>query len=166
VTSVQLSRINLLAILVGFVVIVVIGIITSTTSFFISSQIASAYSVGELKSAFIQQQYLTFSWLLRIISFLSPIIGGFVVGRIKNNGWLYGGLLGVVLTVISIGIVSLIFILPTSLIYDNHFPAGYGQLLALKNITSQLLHSPLTIILTAIGGYLGERLHKRKGNKK
>lgn len=165
-TTVQLSRKNLLAILVGFIVIMVIGIITSTISFFISSNMVRTLSVQDFKSALTQQPYITFSWLLRIISFLSPIVGGFVVGLIvKKNGWLYGGLLGVVLIAISIGIASLIFILPTSLIYGNHFPAGYGQSLALKNITSQLLHSPVTIILTAIGGYLGERLHKRNRKK-
>lgn len=164
--TIQLSRKNLLAILAGFAVIVLIGIITSTISLFISSHIARASSVYDFKSAFTQQPYLTFSWLLRILSFLSPVIGGFIVGwLVKEKGLLYGGILGVTLKLISIGIVSLTFLLPASLIYGSHLPPQQGQGLAQQNILNQLLYSPVTIILTALGGYLGERLHKRNRKK-
>lgn len=124
-------------------------------------------SVQDFKSAFTQQPYLTFSWLLRAISFLSPAIGGFVVGwLVKKKGWLYGSILGIVLKIISIGIISLIFLLPISLVYGPHFPSEQGQSLTQQNILNQLLYAPITIILATLGGYLGEHLHKRNRKKK
>ena len=163
VKTVQFSRKNLSAILAGFVVILLIGIITSAISIFISRQImVRTLSLDDLRSAFTQPGYLIFSWLLRIISSISPVIGGFVVGRlVKEKGWLYGGILGVFLKLISIGIVSLTFLLPSSLIYGPHLPPHQVQSLTQQNILNQLLYSPITIVLTGLGGYLGEYFRKR-----
>jgi len=167
VTTVELSRKNLLAILAGFVVIILIGIITGAFSFFINATMAHTLSVQDFKSTSTSMPYLAVSWLLKILSFLSPIIGGFVVGRlVKNKEWLYGGLLGVILSATSIAIVSLTFVLPTSFMYSNQFPAGYEQSLAQNNIVNQLLHPPIIILLTGLGGYLSDVLYKKNRKKK
>ena len=142
-----LSKKVFLAIAAGFTVIVLIGTATSAISFL---SFFVSFRLG-----------LTFSWLLKITSYLSFIIGGFVVGWIvKEKGLIYGGILGIILKLVSISIVGLTFFLPTSLIYGPNFPAGYGQELAQKNIVNQLLSSPITIMLTAFGGYLGEYFNK------
>ncbi len=160
---IELSRKNLFALLLGFLLIVGIGIVTSAISFFMVSNVMRTVPASEFKSALSEQPIITFNWLLRIISFVSPILGGLVVGYIvKEKGWLYGGLLGIILLIISIAIVSLTLILPTSMTYDPQFPSGYGHDLALKNILNQLLHSPLTIALTALGGLLGEKFYKKR----
>lgn len=166
-STLHLSKKTVLAIITGFAATILIGIITSAISFYITINIARTFSLQDFKSAFTQQPYVTFSWLLRIISFLSPIIGGFVVGWIiKERGWLYGGILGVALKLVSIGIISLTFLLPTSLIYGPNFPVEQGQAMAQKNIMNQLLYSPITVALTALGGYLGEYFSKKHPKKK
>lgn len=173
-STIRLSKKIFLGIIAGFVIIILIGIVTSAISFYISTNIARTSSPQDFKSAFTQQPYVTFSWLLRIISFISPVIGGFVVGWIiKKKGLLYGGVLGIVLKLISIAIVSLTFLLPTSLIYGPNFATEQGralieqrEILAQKNIVNQLLYSPFTIALTAFGGYLGERFSKKSSKKK
>ena len=164
--NINLSRKNLFAIFLGLLVIVGLGIITSTVSFFVISNIMRTTPVSEFKYAFSQQPILVSNWLSKIIALASPILGGFVVGYlVKEKGWLYGALLGFILLFISISIVSLIFILPTSIIYGPQFPPNYGHELAQKNILNQLLHSPLTIVLASLGGYLGERFYIQKVKK-
>lgn len=165
--SIRFSKRNVFAIVVGFAVIVLIGIVTSLISFYCLANLGRILGPDNYLSALSQQPYLAISWFLDIIKLLSPLAGGFVVGRIvKQKGWLYGGLLGIVLTAISIGFVSLTFILPTSLTYGNQFPAGYAQSLAQKNILNQLLHSPITVILTGLGGYISDFLNKRNRKNK
>lgn len=159
----NLTRRNLFAIFLGFLVILMLGIITSGISFLISSQVAQNVSPQNFEAAFSQQPILTFSWILRILSFASPILGGIVVGMlIREKGWLYGGLLGVVLTLLSIGIVLLAFFVSTSLIYGQNVPASFGQNLAQKNILNQFINAPLIIVSTAFGGWLGEKLYKNR----
>ncbi len=164
--NIKLSRKNLFAIFLGFLLIAGIGIITSTISFFVTINITRTTPINELKNALSQQPMLIINWLLRLVSFFSPILGGFVVGyMIKEKGWLYGGLLGIFLIIISLGIVSLTFILPTSFMYGSQFPSDYGHSLAQKNLLNQLFNSPLTIALTSLGGFLGERFYSKKVHK-
>ena len=147
--DIRFSKRNLLAFVAGFFTIVLIGGITSTLSFLMMTNISRVFS----------PPYATFNWLLRGLSFLSPVIGGLVVGwMVKEKGWLYGGILGFTLKLISIGVVSLTFFLPSPLVFGSKFPSNYGQELAQKNIFNQLLDLPVTIALTVLGGYWGERL--------
>jgi len=163
VLQLNLSRKNLLAILLGFLTILGIGILTTTISFLIHLNMARTLSPENFRAAISQHPVLTISWILRGLSFISPVIGGVVVGWItKEKGWLYGGLLGVILTLVSIGFASLTFILPTATIYGSDFPANYGHDLAQKNIVNQLIGAPLTIVLTSLGGWLGEKIHKKR----
>lgn len=144
-TVLGLSKKAFLAIAAGFAVTILIGAVTGAISFFVIIRLG-----------------FTFNWLSKITPYLSLITGGFVAGWIaKEKGLIYGGILGIILKLMSISIVGLTFFLPTSLIYGPNFPAGYGQELAQKNIVNQLLSSPITIVLTAFGGYLGEYFSKR-----
>ncbi len=152
----KLSKRNVLAILFGFLLIFGITIITSTISFFIVSNVM--HTTQDLKTALSTQPILI---ITEGITFISPILGGLLAGWIvKEKGWLYGGILGIILILISVGISILPFLLPASLLYGANFPKDYGSSLAQKGILNQLLHSPVTIILTVIGGYLGEKFHK------
>lgn len=165
--TISLSRKNLLAILIGLIAVILIGIITNAISFYISSHIVRTTSVQEFKSAFTQQPYITYRWILGTISFVSPIIGGFVVGWIvKDKGWLYGGVLGIILRLISLAFAIVVFLLPTSLIYGPNFPTDFRKAESLQSIINILIYSPITILKTVVGGYLGEHLHKRNRKKK
>ena len=158
----DLTRRNVFAILLGLVVIVLLGIVLSVISFLLTYQVAWNTSPQDFENAYSQRSVVTFSWILWILSFVSYVIGGIVVGyRVRKNGWLYGGLLGVVLNLLSIGVVLLTYFLPTSLIYGQNVPPNFGQDLASKNILGQLISAPLDIVLTAFGGWLGEKLYKK-----
>ena len=160
-TNIKFSRKNIFAIFIGFLVIVGMGIITSTISVFVVPNIMHNIPARDFQAAFFEQPTFILSWILKGISFISPILGGLVVGWIvKEKGWLYGGLLGVLLQLTSIGIVSSTFFLPTSVIWGPSIPVEYGHSLALKNILDQLLDTPTFLALTLLGGWLGERLYK------
>lgn len=143
----QYSHRNLFAIFIGFFVVVSIGIISSAISLI-----------------FYTQTYSIVSWTLRIIfDFFSVILGGIVVGWIvRKKGWVYGGILGIVLTIVSIGVVSLSFVLPPTLIYGQNVPHDFYRNLAQKNILNQFFQAPLTILLTSLSGLLGERLYNKR----
>lgn len=159
----EISRRHIFAIFVGFFIILGLGIITSALSFFMTFHLIRDVSPQDFPAAFYQQPYLTFSWLLRIISFISPILAGVVVGWIaREKGWLYGGFLGILLKLISVGTVFLTFLLPTSLIFGANMSQVAGDALVQKNILNQLLYAPITIILIALGGWLGESFYKRR----
>lgn len=158
----QLSRKHVLDLFLGLLVIIVLEIIINAISLFIAYHVTQITPVNEIKDTYSQQPILFFNWLLGIIGVVSPVLGGLVAGwKIKEKGWLYGGLLGIVLTLIFIVFVSYPFFLPTSWVYGLGYPAGYGHDVALKNILNQLIHAPVTIILTSIGGILGEKLYKK-----
>lgn len=158
-SDIHVSKRNLSAIFAGFFTIVLIGAITNTFQFFMLANLSRVFT----SHLYIQQPYLTFNWILRGLSFLSPVVGGLVVGwMVKEKGWVYGGILGFTLGLVSMSIVSLTFILPSSMIFGSRFPSDYGQELAEKKIRHQLLGWPVTVALTALGGYWGERLCIRK----
>lgn len=163
---IQFSRKNIFAVLAGFSVIILLGIITSVVQLFMTSHILQTVSATGFKAAFTQQPYITISWSLRTLSYLSPVIGGFCVGwLVGEKGWLYGGVLGVALKFVSIGIVSLYFFLHVFIFFDSYLPPQQTQGLAQQNILHQLLYSPITILFTAFGGYIGEHLHKNRMRK-
>lgn len=166
-TNLPISRRGLFAILVGFLVIVSIGIISSIVSFLMTLHLIRNFAVQDFPAAFYKQPYLTVSWVLRTISYISPIFAGVVVGWIvKEKGWLYGGVLGVILKLTSIGIVLLTFLLPSSVIYGPNIPQNYGYNLAQKNMLNKLLYAPITITLTALGGWLGEKYSEKRKHLK
>lgn len=160
--NLQLTRKHILAIFWSLLVVIGLVIITNTISLFVAYNITRVTPISEIRNGFSQQPALTINWLLRTISFLSPFFGGVIVGWIiKERSWLYGGLLGLVLILISIIIVSYTLFLPTSWVYGLNYPASYGHDIALQNILNQLSHAPIIIILTSIGGFLGEKLFRR-----
>lgn len=141
--NLEFSKRNFLALLAGLVTIVLIGIVTSTASF--------------------HQPYLAFRWLIIILSFLSPVLGGFVVGWItRERGWFYGALSGVI---VQLGLIIVIlvsyFFLSTEIKYSQSNQVLLG-FIAIKNIMGTLLNSAQFIILAALGGYLGESLRKNR----
>lgn len=159
----QNSHRNLFAIFIGFLVIVFIGIISSAISFPLISHLFRNLATENLSSIFSTQPYLIVSWTLMVIfDFFPVILGGIVVGWIvREKGWVYGGILGIVLTIVSIGVVSLTFVLPPTLIYGQNVPHDFGRNLAQKNISNQFFQAPLTILLTSLSGLLGERLYNQ-----
>lgn len=138
--KISFSKKNLLAIFAGFIVIILLSIIINIFSFIISLNIAINFSPQNFKPAFNQQPYLTYIWLLRIISYLSLIVGGFVVGKfVKKEGWIYGAILGVIFALISIANVV------------------FSQ----RDTSLQILQPILTVIFTGFGGYLGEVIGRK-----
>lgn len=162
----ELTRKKAFAIFCGFIVIIVIGIITSSITFFVTLNIARSSSPTTFQAAFSQQPLLAINWLLRVLTFISPVIGGIVVGlMVKERGWLYGGILGLVIELISLGFVLLILLLPTSLIYGQITPNSFGQSLAIGNMLNQILYAPMIIILTSLGGWIGEMFYLKSHGK-
>lgn len=159
--KIQLSKKNLHIILGGYIVILLIKILTVALIAYVNIIMVRNFSVDDFESAYTQQPYFTIFWIFRIITFITPIFGGFLVGRlIKNKGWFYGGLLGIIPTVLSILVTSLIFLLPAAT--SN----GQAHSSAQQNIINTLIGSPLLIGLTALGGFFGELYSKRSHKKK
>ncbi len=157
----------ILAILTGVCVSICIGILISVIGFSFNIYIARIYSVENYQSTFYEQPHITITWLLKLLGFISLMAGGFLTSRIiKKSGFLYGASVGVVLVLLSISLASLAFILPAFSLYGPHYSADLAQQFVTKNILNQLLRAPLTIVLTAFGGYLGEKLYGRKLTKK
>lgn len=139
---------NLFAIFLGFSIIVVMGVVTSIISLLIGFNQESIPFIG---------------LLIKTIPVISLILGGYAAGwYIREKGALYGGITGLILAAVSISIASLPFFLPTSFIFGQHVPSDYGYGMAQKNILNQLLYLPVTIVLTSLGGLLGEKHYKKK----
>lgn len=154
--SIQFSRRNIFAIFFGFLVIILLGFITSGFVFFLAPRLARS---GHM--------IIIFSYLIAALTLLTPIIGGFVVGwHVQKQGGLYGAILGVFLTVVSMALVSLTFILPSSLISSPDFPAAQARALAKTNLLTQLLHAPFLIFVTLLGGILGVWAYQKRQNRR
>jgi flagellar basal body-associated protein FliL len=166
-TKVQFTRRNVIAIIIGLLVIIAISIGISTISFFINLQLLNSTPVEDYQTIYTQQPYLTYLWISRIITFLTPLLGGFVVGKIvKANGWLYGGILGLLLTILSIGFVLIVFNFSSNNINLPQLSSQQIHDMTQKNILSQILGVPFTIFLTGLGGFIGERIKTSKKKMK
>jgi putative membrane protein (TIGR04086 family) len=156
-TSISLSKKNLLGILVGIGTRLGIGIIITIISLLIAQYIYQISSVDDLQSNSFQPLTI-YRYITQVLGLLTPIIGGFVTGKmVKEKGWLYGGLVSVFLLLISLGLVSLSFILPRTFLYGPHITSEMINQIALKNILRQLSEMPFDIILSVFGGYLGQK---------
>lgn len=110
--------------------------------------------IGILASVFVAMIYVPSPLLSLFLNFFSPVIGGVIVGRmIKEKGWWYGGVLGVLLQAASIVISSLTFIIPMQ---GGDVGRDLGYQLAFTHILNLLLEAPRTIVLAAVGGYIGQ----------
>lgn len=166
----KLSRKNLMALLMGYLVIFTIGILIKILSF-VQTQLAinslQHVSLEALNQKFSEQPYDAFSWLLRILSFLSLISGGFVVGwKVKERGWVYGGLLGFLIKLIGLTSILIIAFLPASFVYGVDISNGARMEQVAKKIFFAFIELPLAVLLIGLGGYLGEFFYKKNSKRK
>ncbi|CAN5154911.1 hypothetical protein BH09PAT2_BH09PAT2_04050 [soil metagenome] len=95
-----------------------------------------------------------------IFSFIIPILGGVVVGYLmKEKGWIYGGILAIVMKTISLAIVASIYFSPTVL-FGIKQSTAVSYALAEQNIVRQLISLPFALLFIAWGGWVGEKLAK------
>lgn len=161
--SVRFSKRHFLAVFAGIGTIVLVSAITSTIFFLLYLR---WFSVMHGESLFTQQPYLSFRWAVRGINYLTLILGGYVAGRMmKERGLLYGAMVGLFLTIISISISITASFLPTSLLFGPQFPGDEKRMLINNNLLGQLIDMPFTLVLTTVGGYIGERFGKRNRGK-
>ena len=148
----QFTKRTMGALLLGFLIIVALVFVTSGFALFIIPSFLSHMTILKV-----------LSYGFGILTLITPVIGGFVVGwRIRERGWLYGGLLGLILSVISMLVVSLTFILPASVVSGPNFSIEQARFLAKANLMMQLTHAPFLIAVTALGGVLGVWAYRKR----
>lgn len=142
------------ALLAGFITIYTLN---SISQIFIFQEVQG---ISGVKSPLDTPIYHTL--LHTIISLIIPIVGGMVVGlMVKKNGAYYGGVLAIILKMISIAVIASIFIYP---------PAFYGipmqpesvRIFAWQNIIRAFISIPFAILFMAWGGWIGEKLSSYK----
>ena len=151
---------------IGFLVILFSQIITTTVSFLFVRYQFTHLSFDELKN-------LSFSFNSLIIGRINLLIraaalffaGYFVSRRIREKGLLYGCAIGVISFAFVLIISLLLFLLPKDLTYGTSIPEQMVQANIDKRLTNLISGLPLgllkTVVLTAIGGFLGEYFTKR-----
>ncbi len=96
-------------------------------------------------------------------SFFLPLVGGYLIGvKLKKKGILYGAFLGVCIILIPI-IIFLFYGIFTFLFFSPREKVSltYLNIVVYNSLFKQKLTTIITIITTAIGAYLGEKLHKK-----
>ena len=150
--KIQFTRKNIGAIGLGFLVMLLIGVLTTAISVVVARFLSGNTTV-----------IVTIAYLLGILTLFTPTIAGFIVGwRIRTQGWLYGGLLGVAVSLISMILASVTFILPASYISSPNFSVAEAHALARSNLLLQLTHTPLLVLATTLGGFLGEWAYEKR----
>src|SRR5260221_7304466 len=111
--------------------------------------------------------FTLFGIIASILSILSLIFAGFFVGKkLQKKGFLCGIILGVLYFSLAL-ILGLIFIfLPKDFLFGSKVPQEIYLNLRQTQINRLINGIPLdlvkTIVLTGVGGWLGERFSKRK----
>ena len=144
---------NYFAVFLGLLVVIIEGAVTS--SFFI-------FGAPRISNMGLLQSLVVF---FSIFTLISPLLGAAVVGwRVRERGWMYGAILGVILLILSMGIVSLTFILPESLVSGPNLTMSEARTLSKENLHTQAIHAPALLAMTALGGFLGSWLRRRKSS--
>lgn len=154
----------MLAIFVGILTIIIIGIIVSTISLLLTLSVSRTVSPEVYRAILAQPPYFMIFGFFRVITFISPFLAGIIVGRlVESKGWLYAGMMDLILTIISISTVLIALLFPSYMLINNpSFSTEVGIGLAQRNISSQLLQAPITILLASLGGWFGEFIYKKK----
>ena len=148
------SKRNILAILLGFGAVLVVGLLTSGLSIV-------TFRVGPTAIG------ITLGYVTGILTLLSPIIGGCVVGwRVREQGWLYAGWLGVFLVLVSMLLVSITFFLPASMVSSSVVSIEQARAAAKANLLLQVTHAPFLIVVTALGGIVGNWAYLKRAKPK
>lgn len=161
---------SLVSILWGLFTIVLIGIIVHFGLVYVNDRLIAPSPSGEFQSSQPRQPYLTFLYMFKSISLISPLLGGVVVGfLVKRKGWQYGLLLGMILVIISLG-----FVITISTLRNDIFGSKIPQIIIEKQVndiySTSLRKIPLILVLSLIGGIVGENIvmkrNKNEGTKK
>jgi hypothetical protein len=90
--------------------------------------------------------------------YLAPFIGGLTAALYaKQNGWLYGALMGVVLVTISI-----ISIFVVSLTLPATFSSDVKWTITWRQIANTIIYAPKIILLTTLGGFFGQGKYEKQ----
>jgi len=101
-----------------------------------------------------------------LIRTLALIFAGYFVSRrLGKKGWLYATVVGAIWFTFVLLISLLPFLLPKDLIYGPNFPDQMAKINMDKRLTNLISSIPIslikTLLLTTIGGFLGEYFGKR-----
>ncbi len=151
---------------IGFLIILLSQIITATINFLFIRYQFTHLSFEELKNLSNLFSSQLVGWINLLIRTGALIFAGYFISRrIREKGWLYGGLIGAVWFMFVLTISLLPFLLPKDLIYGPNFPEQMAQANMDKRLTNLISGLPLgllkTVVLTTIGGFLGKYLTKR-----
>jgi hypothetical protein len=160
------SKIIITPFVIGFLVILLSQIITATIYFLFVRYQFTHLSFEELKNLPDSFDSQVIGWINLLIRTAALIFAGYFVSRrIKEKGWLYGGAIGLIWFIFVLLLSLVPFLLPKDLIYGPNFPEQMAQANMDKRLTNLMSGLPLgllkTVVLTAIGGFLGEYFAKR-----
>lgn len=148
-----------LALLCGFLSIFILNAVITVVSIFLATYLLSqsefALKGKEAYQIFISTPpYVYLIWAVILLKYINLISGGFIVGRMmRRKGLLWGGVLGIVTELI------LYFL-------SNWLTSNINYANISFSINNLLKPIATTILLTGLGGFLGERLSKSKSSKK
>lgn len=149
----------ILAEVCGILIITVSSLLLSFISIYLfSNEIMRSENIFNNKDDFNRvlsnPPFIYIRWITYVLNICIFILGGFSVGVVmKNKGWLWGGVLGV-----SIGLLSYFSF---ALIGSYINPKAIYSVTVLSLLSSSLP----AVFLTGLGGFLGEILTKSKSRK-
>ena len=99
--------------------------------------------------------------ILGTIRSLSPVLAGGIAGwLVKEKGWLYGGYVGFIVGTVILVLTVIAYYHPDPFYYE-----GYPRSLLLRDmLKSTILVAEITL-LSSLGGFAGESIHKHLTRK-
>lgn len=140
------------SLLIGFLIILLAQIINGAINFLVFFSI----SPSELQDFYNSSIARGLDVIIDVISLFAFVIAGFVLGRrMGSKGWFYGGLVGFIWFALLLILTMLPLLLPNELVAMQQ-----------KRVIESLKFIPIRLaellVLTGIGGWLGERSLKGK----
>jgi len=163
--SIKKSKI-ISSLIIGFLIILLSQIITATINFLFVRYQFTHLSFEELKNLSSSFNSQLVGWINLLIRTLALIFAGYFVSRrLGKKGWLYATVVGAIWFTFVLLISLLPFLLPKDLIYGPNFPDQMAKINMDKRLTNLISSIPIslikTLLLTTIGGFLGEYFGKR-----
>lgn len=159
------SRRDILAILGGIITFLLIQTIVTFTSFYLVYQVVRTTAPQEFEAALSQFPVLLLRGLVGFVGFLAPVLAGAVAGwLVRKQGWLYGAIVGGFVSFTLISLIAFAYFAPVIFTFDYRVPSEGVRSFGAGKFYQTLFGVIKIVLLTAIGGWLGEVFyrHKRK----
>lgn len=143
------------------IVAIILGLAVIIVGWFLAV-LLNSYAIRISFPQEIESNGLLIEGVIRSLPWLSSLLAGFVTGYVlKNKGWFYGGLVGGIV-VVGITFALIIAYLRPQGILSPEYSDEYTKEILYNNIQKSIVQGLFMVIITGIGGWLGEMVGKGK----